>query len=951
MTPALFRCAVPRLVVGLAVGMLVCATVSAGTVFRSADFPQDTDSSHGTSLHGPSLQDTDSLHNNHALGGEAASAVAARGVDEIATDQMTLEQLKGSGWSRSRYRAWATGDAAELARQLTLVEPPQARVAEFEQHVRPVLQAACLDCHGPDSQEGNIRLDTLDPNLLSGNDVIWWSEVLSVLSKGEMPPADVGGLDDADRQRVVDWLAEELHVAALVRRQSERATRFRRLTRYEFNHALQDLLDLPWDFARDLPPDPISADGFQNSGPLLQLSVAQLELYHRSAQRALARVIPRGQQPTPLVWGVSMSRASRLEWPKLEQQVTELRKKLANSPQELAVELQTLEESFQRSHGRTYFRDTTNGRTAVANWEYYGAIYAHEPLEALPPPPTAVEHVAILPAGGWLNIELGNRLPDEGTLRVRVRAARANADNAAIPSLQLQFGWQASNEGRALLRVSGVDLPVSATEDQPEFYQFEVPLGEIYPRNSVRTTSPMGDLPSPSEYIRLVNASASPADILVDYVEVQAPVYESWPPPAQQRLFRPAIGVDDPTEAARRILADFMPRAWRRPVTEAELEQKVALYQRLVAECDDHEQAVGETLAAVLASPHFLYLVPASDETLHDYELAARLAMFLWCSQPDETLMTMATEGRLRDPLELRAQVQRMLTDPRADRLAERFVHQWLGMELLEHLNASEHGRLDPQLKASMQREPVALFREMLRENASVLNFVHADFAVVDERLARHYGLVGVTGNEFRRVDLDGDFRRGGLLTQAGLLTMNSDYPDSHPLKRGKWLLESLLNDPPPPPPPAVPEIDLTNPEIAKMTLKQRIEDHRNHAACMSCHIKIDPWGIAFENYDALGRWRDEVQGQPVDATSPLANQHVLAGMEGLKRLLLDQRQDQFVAALVHKLLTYALGRPLTFSDRADVEAIAARARQEGDGLRTMVEAIVTSELFQATGH
>ena len=204
-----------------------------------------------------------------------------------------------------------------------------------------------------------------------------------------------------------------------------------------------------------------------------------------------------------------------------------------------------------------------------------------------------------------------------------------------------------------------------------------------------------------------------------------------------------------------------------------------------------------------------------------------------------------------------------------------------------------------------------------------------------------------MAGNQFRRVSLNQEHSRGGLLTQAGLLAMNSDGKDSHPLKRGIWLLESLLNDPPPPPPPAVPEIDLADPEIAKLTLKQRIEDHRNQAACMSCHSKIDPWGIAFENFDAVGSWRSDVEGKPVDATSTLYNGHPLDGMEGLKRYLLKHRQDQFARALVHKLTTYAIGRPLTFADRASVDQITAELRQQGDGLATLIELIVTSDLFR----
>jgi hypothetical protein len=285
-----------------------------------------------------------------------------------------------------------------------------------------------------------------------------------------------------------------------------------------------------------------------------------------------------------------------------------------------------------------------------------------------------------------------------------------------------------------------------------------------------------------------------------------------------------------------------------------------------------------------------------------------------------------------------------MLEDSRSKRFAKHFVRQWLDMQLLDFLKPGK--RLEPLLKEAMQQEPILLFQEMLRRDESILNFIHADYTMANERLALHYGLRDVYGNFFRRVKLDASHRRGGLLTQAGLLAMNSSGADSHPLKRGIWMLESILNDPPPPPPPAVPEIDLADPEIAKMSLKERIEDHRNHAACMSCHAKIDPWGIAFENYDAMGRWRDQINGKPVDATSRLFNNEPLNGMDGLKRFLLRNRQDQLVRAMAHKMTVYALGRPLTFADRSGVEGITAKVRRQGDGLATLIVQVATSELF-----
>jgi hypothetical protein len=871
-----------------------------------------------------------------------------------------LEELKKSGWNRSRFNLKI--DAVPVAE--STLQKPAPQLSEFQEVIGPILKKACTDCHGASEQEGNIRIDTLDPNLHTGKDVDWWNEVFAVISKGEMPPPDSEDLTDDERKKIVDWLSTELQSASIARRQSASDSAFRRLTRYEYNHAMQDLLGLPWDFAKDLPPEAQSEDGFQNSSSQLHMSVSQFETYHRLARSALSRAIVVGPKPKPLYWGVSMKEASRLEWPKQEKELLKARTAHKEDREKLVAEVKRLKEEFKKVPAKGYFRDLTNDRTAVIGWEYSGAKYANAPSNEPVPMPTSIDHLAILPAGQWLNIELGNQLPDEGTLRVRARASRTLEVNERLPSLQLHFGWQASNEGRAMQRVSQEDTPITAPPGTPKFYQWDVPMGEIYPRNNVRKTSPMGALPSPSEYIRFVNSSASPDEILIDYVELEAPVYDVWPPPSHRRIFVESKNQNDELQYAREILSRFMAKAWRRPVTQSECDQKVKLFEQVRTSSESFEEAISEVLASVLSSPNFLYIVHEVDESqdtnskqkelpgrpkLSAHELATRLSMFLWCSVPDDELLELAANQRLLENEVLVGQVQRMLADTRSQRFSQHFVHQWLKMELLEFLNFKQHvPGFDPLLKEAMQREPVAFFEEAIKSNENVLNFIHANYALVNERLAKHYGIPNVHGNHFRRVPLDGDFKRGGLLTQAGLLSMNSDFPDSHPLKRGKWLLVSLLNDPPPPPPPAVPQIDLANPEIAKMTLKERIEDHRNHPACMSCHAKIDPWGIAFENYDAIGRWRDAVHGKPVDASSDLFNKQKLEGMSGLKLFLLENRQDQFVSAMVHKITNYALGRPLKFTDRADLDTITAEVRKRGDGLSTLLTMVATSDLFRS---
>lgn len=875
---------------------------------------------------------------------------------EEETDQQstlpTLEALKTVGALRSRYR---THERVSVG-----AEAPEPQLDAFRGDIRPVLEEACFRCHGPDRQKGGLRLDTLDPDLLHGGDVDWWLEVFSVLTNGEMPPERADKLAHEDRSKVIEWLASEIQVASSMRRAEQGHSSFRRMTRYEYNYALQDLLGLPYDFAKDLPPDPISEDGLQNSSDLLHMSSIQFRTYRESSRRALERATVRGERPTQLHWGVSMKSAAAREWARQDQQLEQVREQRKDDPEQLNLELERLTKRFNSPPRGTHYRNKTTGRTAQDTWVYGDARYLWEPTEDRLDVPGVSDHVAVIPPQQKLIVELGDQIPDEGTLRVRVRASRRSATSSRVPSLQLEFGWKASNDSYASVRISDRDLPIDAAPDHPQFYQWDIPLGEIYPRNSVRKTSKMGEIPSPSEFLRFVNSSVSQGDIQIDYVEISAPVHDSWPPASHSRIFAESANKSVERAYARELLERFIPRAWRREISALEVEQKLDLFTAIRPECDDFEEALVEVMASVLSSPHFLYLVrldlPNSTgatgpgERLSDHGLATRLAIFLWCSIPDAELLELASDGSLGNPEVLTRQVERMLADPRSQRLSKHFVHQWLGMQLLDYLSVDQetYPQFDVALRESMQREPVEFFQEVLKENFSVLEFIHADFMMANERLAQHYGLNDVLGNHFRRVELEPSIGRGGLLTQAGLLAMNSDGKDSHPLKRGIWLLSRLLNDPPPPPPPAVPEIDLADPEIAKMTLRQRIENHRDHPACMSCHVKIDPWGIAFENFDAVGKWRTHVDGRAVDSTSFLFNKQKLEGMEGLKRFLLEYRQDQFTRALVHKLTAYALGRPLTFADRTNIEQITADLRERGDGLATMVTLIATSELFQS---
>lgn len=881
------------------------------------------------------------------------------------SDRPDFQRIKLEGAKNSSYLGRSFALATDTALEPDLVS--------FQKDIAPILARNCVRCHGPDKQKAGVRMDTLDPDLLHGEDVDWWLEVLTVLSNGAMPPEGEGELSGDDRGRVIEWLATEIQVASSARRAGKQHSSFRRMTRYEYDYALQDLLGLPIGFADGLPPDPTSEDGFQNSSDALHLTSMQLRAYLDSGRKALREATVLGEQPASLFWAIPMKSAAATEWAKQDGHLESIKKKHKDDPEKLKEELARQAARNKARPRDSYYEDLSTGRMARQAWGYGGAKFAWKPTSSRPSLVQELNTIAILPPkktarggrqrvqGDGLIIELGDRISEVGTLRVRVLAARASAEAERHPSLQLMFGWQASNDSSAVVRVSQVDLVIDAPRDAPKIYQWDIPISQVYPRNSVRKISKLGDLPSPSEFLKLVNSSVSDTSIHIHSVEVISPFYEQWPPASHTRIFCDSPNQQDEPVYAREILTSFMSRAWRREVSTVEVDKKLELFKGLRPKFASFEEALTEVLATVLSSPHFLYLVVQADPEeqqadeeaparLTDIELATRLSIFLWCSTPDDELSALANAGQLHRPEVLRRQVERMLSDEKSRRFSRHFVRQWLNLPLLDflHVDRKLYPQFDASLREAMQEEPIAFFHELLSQDHSALEFIHSDFTMANERLAMHYGMDDVAGNHFRRVELGEKLMRGGLLTQPGLLAMNSDGIDSHPLKRGIWMLERILNDPPPPPPPAVPEIDLSDPEIAKLTLKERIENHRDDPACMSCHAKIDPWGIAFENFDAIGSWRTEVQGRPVDAISTLFNNQKLEGMDGLKRFLLENRQDQFMRALTHKLTTYALGRPLTFGDRSNIDQLTAAARKQGDGLTTMVTLIATSELFQS---
>ncbi len=422
------------------------------------------------------------------------------------------------------------------------------------------------------------------------------------------------------------------------------------------------------------------------------------------------------------------------------------------------------------------------------------------------------------------------------------------------------------------------------------------------------------------------------------------------------RLFVTRPGADLPVEeAARRSIAAFARRAFRRPVADAEVERLMRLFRRAAARGDGFEAAVRLSLRAVLVSPSFLYLLEG-DRTdsggahrVSDHELACRLSYFLWSSMPDRELSDLADAGRLHESAVLELQVRRMLADPKSRAMAEDFAGQWLRVGSLADL-AEPDKRLfpeyTPELRDAMIEEAVAYFHAILREDRPVLELLESHYTYLNDRLAQHYGIDGVTGPAFRRVELK-DRRRGGVLGMAAVLTLTSYPRRTSPVLRGKWVLEELLGTPPPPPPAMVKSLPTDDRIRNGLTFRQRLEMHRKRADCATCHSRLDPLGFGLENFDVLGRWRDQIQQKPVDASGKLTTGEEFVGPVALKTILVETKRAQFVRNLVERMLAYALRRGVEYYDAPAVRQITADLDAKDYRAAALVTAVVESFPFQ----
>ncbi len=845
----------------------------------------------------------------------------------------------------------------------------------FDKSIQPFLTQHCIECHEGDKPKADLRLDTLTAEFGKHSVAEKWTEVLDQLSSGSMPPKKQPKPHAAEVTKVVTWITGQLQAAAKANQGDGRVV-LRRLNRAEYNNTIRDLVGVDFQPADDFPVD-TAAHGFDNVGSALIISPLHMEKYLDAARQIVDRAIVSGPRPRTAKWRVEVEKGHRSN--QFEGRRSAGRDELwVNDPV-------SARHRYIVKGGGSFVRDgwvIQKGAKdeAAAGFRWFKIPQTGEYIvrvRAAAVVPTREQAIAsaqqiILEeyrAGQWKKLAVAERREAEAKwLREEWPEIVEHFNNDPM----YDFGFPRLKVVDETRKVIG-EINVESSLDEPGTYEFRHRfkyttrgLQSINIRNSYSVPGVLQN-----RWFQRDARFARP-ELHIDWVEFEGPVVDDWPTASHERILFDSPDRDNEAVYARQVIERFMTGAFRRPVTRAEIDRMVALFNQVRPKHDRFTEAIKAPLIATLASPHFVYLVekPAPQATdgkaattprLTDYELASRLSYFLWSTMPDDQLFDLAKAGRLQDDKVLAAQVRRMLKDDRAAQFVSNFAGQWLGLRAVGTVVPDEslYPRYDDHLQTSIVRESEAFFKHILDNDLSVLNFIDSDFAVVNGRLARFYGIAGVKGDRYRAVPLKPQHKRGGLLTQASMLTLTSNGTRTSPVIRGVWLLENIPGTPPPPPPPDAGDIQPKVPGIDKATVRVRLEHHRKIPQCASCHAKIDPLGFALENYNAIGRWRDKEgfgykgrvgRNDPdVDASGELPDGRAFRGIDDFKAIMKSSPYtDLFCKCLTEKLLTYALGRGLGFADRPTVQTLIAQLKKNDYRLADLIVGIVQSESFRS---
>jgi len=791
----------------------------------------------------------------------------------------------------------------------SLVSPTTAA----EPSVKTFLDRYCIDCHGPDKQKGDFRVDELRVSETAA-DAENWQLVLDNLHLGEMPPEDETQPSAGEVEPVTTWIQAELKRASLALEGQKDEVVLRRLNRLEYEYTIEDLFDVRGDYTAGFPEDAVSA-GFNNNGAALSLSSEQVNEYLRAADFVLGRAIV--TRPKPETKSV---RFTLLDLVALEKKRAEERAKSKGTKEEGYTETPAEKQRKERA--------IAAGNFGSPFYPPFGAD-AIIPVKILKPDTKDVFPVR---EPGWYRFKVtAYAVRNEGKI-MRLAVSHGSGKPEDIPTV----------------------VSVSQLRDEtPREIEHTV-----YLQPNQRITIQMLDGTTYLPGSRILE-DKSPA-IAIKTIEMEGPILDQWPPKGHQTLFgtlENVAGLDD--AVVPQLLRDLAPRLFRRPVDDVIVDDFIAFYKARRAEVSALE-AYKLAVKAMMSSPLFLFHVEPGQK-VDEFALANRLSYFLWRSLPDAELYALAARGALSQPAELRKQATRLLADPRSVRFRKDFVGQWLGTTKVGEMQPDKglYPEYDEELERAMVEETQLFIHEMLVNDLSLANLIDSDWTMLNDRLARHYGIPQVQGNEFRKVSLDKSRTvRGGLLTHASVLSITSNGTTTSPVVRGVWLLEHLLGTPAPPPPPDVPPIE---PDIrGATTIQEQLAKHRDIAQCAACHRKIDPYGLALENFDVIGGWRENYraliqekgrpraelgEGKPVLAADALPQMGAFAGFEEF-RVLLKQNEDLVFRNFAEKIATYALGRRMTFADREDLDAMVTTTRAHGGGMRTMLTTFIQSPLF-----
>ncbi len=817
----------------------------------------------------------------------------------------------------------------------------------YDKTVTPFLREHCLRCHGEKTQEADFRVDTqLTADLSDRVNRQRWNEVVNAINSHSMPPEGEPQPKAESTAAVVDFITNQTLLAETLNRST--SVVLRRLNRSEYRNTIRDLIGVDIDTS-GFPQDP-PAGGFDNNGGALTMSPLHLELYYNAARQILERAIVTTDQPPTIKWRFEPesgdSDSNRVVYDGQRVIVNG-----GNNPAQNGFRI-VHHENWDKPINARDFRLKHPG-------EYIIRVRAAGKV------PT--REMVVESARGFLQDRLDKQMVENPKGETYHREQFARDLEHFRTHRMYDYG---SPRARLTVTQGGqprviAEFDVTAAPDQPQVLEFRT---RCTAENSGVTVEYAYSIPKELEnfWFQTGDAFARP-ELYVDWIEIEGPVYPVWPPASHTNLLVASKTRDlNVSEYAREVLARFLPRAYRRPVTAAEIAEKHAIFARVSEAGSSFEDSIRAALTAALVSPNFLYLteensgpMKATASPLNAHQLASRLSYFLWSSMPDAELMALADNGQILKPDVLRKQIDRLLGDSKSNALVTNFAGQWLGLrEVGANPPAADlYPQYDRHLETSMVGESEAFFTEILRKDLDVLNFVKSDFIVINERLARFYGIDGVKGDEFRPVTLPANVARGGLMTQASILTITSNGTRTSPVKRGTWIMKNVLGTDPGLPVANAGEIAPKVPGIDKATVRQRLEIHRTLPQCARCHNKIDPLGFALENFNACGEFREreghgykgriERNDPIIDASSQLPDGTKITGVTSLQNALVA-REDLFLKCLASKMLTYALGRELGLADQKTVADLVQHMKSNKRTLRSLIHAIVNSQQFQS---